>query len=473
MPMKLPTLKVQQKIAIPFTLVFVVAMFVAAFVSISLSSWTLELRARNLADHVSDVLSQTGFALNASVIEKLKIIVGAEIVTYKRNGDVTVSTLSGPASAELLANIQSPQVTERIFDQGEQLVIRDIQYQGTPYKIAYRPLRSPPNTLVALVFPTGDIAAGTRRIAHTIGVITVLMVVIMLLLSQMIARSITSPVHRLVAFTKRMVAGDLTQKARVESGDEIGTLAVAFNDMVDRLRASEEELLRSEKLVLTGQLAARVAHDIRNPLSSIKMQAQLLRTKLQPGEANQESLQAILREIDRLERVVEGLLDVVRPAELRLERCDVHTVLDEALRSTEAQLKHRKIAIRREFDHGAPAAMLDPHRINNAVLNLIWNAADAMPGGGTLVAATRTKGDRSAVHIEICDDGGGIAPGVHDRLFDPFFTTKRDGVGLGLVNTRSIVERHGGTIELLPAIGRGTRAVITLPAASDSDGGAA
>jgi len=438
---------------------------IAGLVSVALVSRTLDSRVKKHLDHASRMIARTGFALNPSILENVKLIVDAEVVTYTRAGEVIAAT---PTDRDLIDLIRAPEVTEQIFEQGEQLVIRDISYRGLPYKVAYRSLRSPPETLVAFVVPTSDIAEAKHVIGRTIGIMGLLIVVAMTLLSHVIARSITSPVQQLVEFTKSLGSGDLTQKAEVTTRDEVGSLALAFNDMVRQLQASEEKLLHSEKLAVTGQLAARVAHDIRNPLSAIKMQAQLLRTKLKPGERDRETLNTVLREIDRVEWVVKGLLDLASPGELHLELGDINEVLGGALQLTEAKLKHLKIAVQSRFDAAVPPALLDADRLTQALLNLILNAADAMPNGGTLQATTGGGSDESTVTIEIRDDGVGMAPGSEDKIFDPFFTTKREGVGLGLVNTKSIVERHGGTIRLTPRNGKGTRAVISLPSAGRS-----
>jgi signal transduction histidine kinase len=463
--MKLPTPTIQLKIALPFTLLFAATSLVVALVSISLISRTLDQRLQSQIEEVSAMISQAGFAMNPTILDNVKAVVGAEIVTCERNGRVITSTLRGETASELLAAVRSPDATEAIFAQGTPLVIRRVAVGGESYRIAYRPLQSPPDTLVALAFPTSDIEATAAAITRSIGVIAALAIAVMALISQLIARSITSPIKRLVDFTGSLAAGDLSRTAPVASRDEVGQLVRAFDEMVQRLRASEQELLHSEKLAVTGQLAARVAHDVRNPLSSIKMRAQLLRTRIGPEPADRESLEAILREIERVERVVEGLLDLSRPGELSLATGDVNDVLEEALRAIEPTLTHRKIAVERCPQRDLPAARFDADRLTNAVLNLIANAADAMPDGGSLVAATGSDEDGTSVYLEIRDRGAGIDPGIRDKLFDPFVTTRRDGVGLGLLNTRSIVERHGGRVELLPGDPRGTRARITLPRA--------
>jgi len=467
--MRLPGLRVRHKIVIPFTILFIVTTGVVAFLSISLLSSTLERRLASRVERVSDMISRTGFALSPSILEELKLLVDAEIVTYSTAGEVLVATLDPAANAGLLERVRDPEVGERIFGQGEPLVMRDLMHDGQPYKVAWRPTRNPPNMLVALIVPTSDLAAAQQAATRTIGLVALVTVLAMGLLSQLIARSITRPVQRLVDFTRRLAAGDLSHSAPVAGHDEIGRLTEAFNEMAQRLRASEQELLHAEKLSVAGQLAARVAHDVRNPLSSIKMHAQLLRSRVDSHDAGRDSLEAILREIDRVEWVVGGLLDLARPEALELEPADVNDVVEDALRATEPTLAHRKIRCERQLDGALPKVRLDPTRLGNALRNLISNAADAMPDGGELRAATRVAQGRSRVEIEIRDDGKGLEGASPEHLFDAFYTTKREGVGLGLLNTRSIVERHGGTVELISRPEGGTRAVITLPVADERE----
>ncbi|MGH0033644.1 MAG: ATP-binding protein [Myxococcota bacterium] len=464
--MKLPAPTIRLKIALPFTLLFAAAGVLVAYVSVSLISTTLDRRLESQIEEASEMISQTGFALNPAIVQNLKAVVGAEIVTYRRDGDVIVSTL-GPGLPErmLEQEILTADIAYLIFAMGHPLVMRSARVRGETFRIAYRPVRSPPGTVLAMAFSTSDIAETRAAIARSIGVITVFAIASMALLSVLIARSITSPITRLVEFTGRLAAGDLSHTAEVETADEVGQLVTAFNEMVERLRASEQELLHSEKLAVTGQLAARVAHDIRNPLSAIKMRAQMLRNKLQPESGGGESLEAILREIDRVERVVEGLLDLSRPGELALQTGDANDVMEEALRAIAPTLAHRKVEVVRQLDPDLPPARFDEDRLINALLNLVANAADAMPEGGELVVASGASDDASSLYLEIRDHGPGIEAEHLERLFDPFFTTKREGVGLGLLNARSIVERHGGRLELQPAEPTGTRARIVLPVA--------
>jgi signal transduction histidine kinase len=239
--------------------------------------------------------------------------------------------------------------------------------------------------------------------------------------------------------------------------------------MVRELRRGEEKLLRSEKLSMTGYLAARVAHDIRNPLFSIKMRAQMICERLPADSADRASLEPILKDIEQVEWVVQGLLDLASPVKLQLEEVNVNDVVEDVLASLGEHLEHAWIKVEWKPNPDLPRIRLDPGRLKQVLLNLVLNAAEAMPEGGILGARTGFVDDPESVVIEIWDIGKGIDPSERERLFDPFFTTKREGVGLGLVNARSLVESHGGSLDLLPRDGRGTRAVIRLPIQLDAE----
>jgi signal transduction histidine kinase len=240
--------------------------------------------------------------------------------------------------------------------------------------------------------------------------------------------------------------------------DEVGTLAGAFNAMLDRLQDAQGAVVRAEKLALTGVLAAGVAHDIRNPLSSLKMRAQLLQAR-----APSPDLQTMLHDIDQVEIVVRGLLDLARPDDIRLKPAQLNDVVRQVLEHLALQLTHRKVTVSEVLAPGLPSVGLDSDRFRAALLNVLGNAMDAMPDGGTLMVSTRLTSDQAFIVLDVCDDGTGVDPAILDRVFDPFVSSKREGVGLGLANTKATVERHGGSVRLAPRSPRGTCVTIALP----------
>jgi signal transduction histidine kinase len=448
-------LKIHYQIVIPFILVSFAGILATSFISYSLLSRSLEARLRDQTERAARMIAESGFLLNRPVLERFKAVLNADIVGYARDGSVIGSTL-GPGQRDLLdAVLAAPSAAARSTG----FALEDVEVAGRPYRVGYHPLRTPAGGNVALITDATDAAAATAAIGRTLLLVSAATLILSALVSQLVVKRVSRRLLELTAFARRFGEGDRSAFPS-GGGDEIGQLAGAFGDMARQLHASEERLLQSEKLAVAGMLAARVAHDVRNPLSSIKMQAQLLRPRLDGTAAAQESLQAILREIDQVEWVVKGLLELARPGELITRPALVNEVVEEVVRQVTAQFRHRKIAIETQYGE-VPALPLDADRFKQALLNLLINGAEAMPSGGRI--HVETAADAGAVRVDICDDGPGIDPAIRPRLFDPFMTTKRDGVGLGLVNTKSIVERHGGSIELLGREPHGTCARITLP----------
>ena len=211
-------------------------------------------------------------------------------------------------------------------------------------------------------------------------------------------------------------------------------------------------------------MAARVAHDIRNPLSSIKMHAQPVGASERDDAQTPAIVAAILRDIQQLEVVVRDLIELARPGELKRRPVRFNDLVGDVLNQLSLQLTHRKIAVDLALADQLPLISLDPERFRQLLVNVVGNAADSRATGGTLRVVTRTIDGGAGIVLDVCDTGTGIDPDIRDRVFDPFVSTKRDGVGLGLVNAKAVVESHGGTIELTAIEPKGARARITLPA---------
>jgi len=298
---------------------------------------------------------------------------------------------------------------------------------------------------------------------------TLLVFSVGLLLAVGIASHYVRPVEDLAAAAERVAAGDLSQELPVRGGDEVGRLTRAFNEMIVRLRQNkelEEKVREAQYLTQLGRLSSAVAHEIRNPLNFIALAVERLDdlTVARTPEAAAEKSEVIGRireEIARLNGLVVDFITYGRPQEPRLAPVRLPEIVEGVLRMAEDRLRAQGIRVVREFPDGPPAAV-DPDMIRRAVMNVVGNAADAMPDGGTLraFAGPRPEGG-FAVVIE--DSGAGIAPEDLGKIFEPYYTTKSSGLGLGLGLTRRIVEAHGGAIHVESAPGRGTRVEILLP----------
>jgi signal transduction histidine kinase len=219
---------------------------------------------------------------------------------------------------------------------------------------------------------------------------------------------------------------------------------------------------RSEQLAAVGELAASIAHEVRNPLAGMKGALQVLRKDLGGKPENQEVVEELLAQIDRLENLVRDLLTYARPRALRRQRFDLHEMLDRLLRMYKDQSDRQAITVLRTYGPGTGEMDADPTQMEQVFLNLIHNAMQAMESGGRLSVITRTID--GAIEITFRDTGRGIDPLDLPRIFQPFFTTKHRGSGLGLPIVSKIAESHGGKIEIASRVGKGTTATVTIPA---------
>ena len=278
------------------------------------------------------------------------------------------------------------------------------------------------------------------------------------------------PLERLRSAARRIAAGDYASRIDEQGPAEVMELAREFNAMGRAVDERERELVRSERLAAVGKIAAMITHEVRNPLSSIGLNAELLDEELGaiPGERGDEArqlLRAITREIDRLTAITEEYLTFARLPKPRLASASLAALVDDLVRFVRNELTAMRVEVVVEHAPDLPAAQFDEGQIRQALLNLVRNAAEAVSGGGAaghVWIRTRSAGDR--VVVEVADDGPGIPEELRDRLFDPFATTKQGGTGLGLALTHQIVKDHGGAMKVASVPGQGASFTIELPA---------
>ncbi len=289
-----------------------------------------------------------------------------------------------------------------------------------------------------------------------------------------LARRITRPLHRLVEATVRIAKGDFSHTIALPSGqDEVGELARSFNGMTAQLLRAREQteeanrkLVQHEKLASIGRMAATIAHEIRNPLTSVKLNIQKIAEEEAFAETVRAHLDLSLEGIDQIERFIKELLNFTRVQELSLERWQIDQIVDESLKVVRDVLAQKKIVVEKACTDGLPAVLADADKMRQVFLNVLRNAHEALgPGGKIGVSCDAVaEGGRTMVRVRITDNGPGIPEKDRPNIFEPFFTTKPSGFGLGLANARKIVEQHNGTIAIGKKRGRGSAFVILIPA---------
>ncbi|MFO0586880.1 MAG: ATP-binding protein [Polyangiaceae bacterium] len=281
------------------------------------------------------------------------------------------------------------------------------------------------------------------------------------------ARRVLGPLTKVTARVRAVGQGDLTPREVVATDDEIGELAKSFEGMVAAIQRARSELVQAERLATIGKMAAHITHEIRNPLSSIGLNVELLEEEI-GARGDKESaalVTAIKAEVDRLSRIAEQYLSVARRPRPHFERERLDDLARELLAFVEPELKKANVRPHIETDDAMPEVDLDDAQLRQALLNLVRNAREAMPEGGDLHVKVRTI-EPAAVEIVVEDTGVGIPEEVIGSVFDPFFTTKARGTGLGLAVTREIIEAHGGHISCERRKEGGTRFRIWLPRAA-------
>ena len=246
-----------------------------------------------------------------------------------------------------------------------------------------------------------------------------------------------------------------------DKGRELGAVLIIRN--LREIEELKEKVRRSERLAAVGRLAAGMAHEIRNPLSYIRGFAQFFLNRFREQKTEQEYASIMIREVDRLNRVITELLDFARPREPRREVCSLENIIDYTLKILSPELAGKKVRVEQNYEKGLPPVAADHEQLSQAFLNLLLNALDAVEEDGEIIIGLQRRPDRSALDITIADNGRGIPPENIGKVFEPFFSTKRKGTGLGLAIAYRIVENHGGEITVNNRQGGGTIFSITLP----------
>ena len=280
-------------------------------------------------------------------------------------------------------------------------------------------------------------------------------------------KGFTKPVAVLLHATRKIKGGDLN--FRIQGlRDEFGEVAGSFNDMAASLNEQMQNMQRTEQMKVVGEMAAGLVHEIKNPLTGIKAAMQVL---LEEGNCQEEDrviLSRVIDEAKRIESLMKSLLDFAKPPKPQLVPVDINSILESALAfslplSTIKSDSPSRVYVVKNFDPDLLTTMADPMQMQQVFLNLIMNAKDAMPEGGTLTVSTSRNGLTEGIQIEIADTGKGINEELREKIFQPFFTTKHKGTGLGLAICKQFIEMHGGTISAERNPAGGTIFRIFLP----------
>ena len=441
--------------------------------------------ARGLADASTNSLVTYNYV---GVEQSLSVATGSPDVVYAvvldKEGNVAASSIRDTQSRRILLQEKEPAPA------GTDPLIRQRLIPGSPaetvYDVAVPVMVEGYEQRWGMVRLGISLESMNRQISRTRSLIFafgLMALAVGSLGSVILAQRITKPLQALTRGVAAVGRGDLTQQISIQTRDELGELAHAFNEMAAQLahmRELEERLRRADRLAALGTMAAGIAHDIRNPLTSILIFSQLMSLHHDDPDVRAKFDRVVPRELERVQAVIEDMMELARPTSLHLEPTNMNEVLTQVLELYENQAATLNVKLSRELTPDLPFFMADRKRLHRCFSNIIANGIQAMASGGDLAVRSSLvpaaefsslQGNTSAVgapggsviRVVISDTGRGIPSDRLSRIFDPFYTTKEKGLGLGMAITHRIIEDHKGSIDVQSQVGLGTTFTIHLP----------
>jgi two-component system NtrC family sensor kinase len=416
---------------------------------------------------IGGVMAGHLFNNDFTLVDRIQEVAGVDTVTIFF-GDLRVST---NVPNELGQRAIGTRLSQEVFDK---VLIRGEEFTGEAFVVnqnyitRYRPLYDHAGQIVGILY-VGALQATFQALLDSfrgqVFLIAGASILLAVLIAIPLAWSISRPLTELARATRRVAQGDWSVRVPVYGHGETGVLAESFNTMVETLNETQEQLVQKEKLASVGQLAAGVAHEINNPLGSVLLYADILRKETPPDDEQQRAdLEMIVNEATRCKTIVNDLLNFSRQNEVLAQDTDLNALLRELSDDQSKQELFQGIELVTDLDAKLGTIQADPLQLRQVFLNLMNNAAEAMPDGGTLTLRSRKGPAPGLVTVEVQDTGVGISEENMKKIFTPFFTTKPigKGTGLGLAIIYGIVKMHRGQISVQSQMGKGTTFTITL-----------
>ena len=424
------------RLMLPLGVTLLVGMGVAWSIALYLLTDVIDRRLDAQLENATSILAEGTFPFSPDLIGRLDRIIEARIVLLDAAGDIGLSTGDEPINQAVVG------LTDKIAAlHSDEVYFNTVSAGGAPWRTALRRLQLARDDRYRYVMAAASLSA-TREVAREsallLGAAMFLAATVLALVGGYFTRSITRPVTDLAHMANRIADGERDFSIDINENNEIGVLARALTGMAAKLQDYENELARQSRLSGLGDLAARMAHEVRNPLTAIKMQLQLLEECV--DEADGDRIRQVLGEIRRLELMVESTLVLGSPLDLQVAPVEPAALVGEVVELLRPALDHRGISLIVELGK-LPTAAMDADRIKQVLLNLINNAADELTQGGVIRISGPTPAEGESIDIAVEDSGPGI-----DAIRAAEQSAKPFSLGLGLTISREIVASHGGEL---------------------------
>jgi signal transduction histidine kinase len=459
---------IRNQILIPLIGIQAVAVTAATVTVATLAATRTEREIISRLNDVLDTLGHGNFPFTASVLARLRGLSGAHFIVARQDGEIMETSL--PRLDRLPDSLGSvPQATQiKSLDEYPAVLL-----EGIPYFAVSVPVRAGPGAgSLVVLYPETSLRQARREAVMPSLLLGFGSLGVMVLVSGLIAQRLSARIRRVQRQVARIAAGDFQELEIGGRPDEVGDLTISINRMCSQLKGMRQMIHDSERARLLAQLAAGLAHQLRNSLTGARMSIQL-HARRHPASAGDETLSVALRQLELTEEQVKGLLSAGRLERRPPEACDLGQLVDEVARLVDPACQHARVTLNQECrgeGQGAPVDVLaDRSSLRTAILNLALNAIDAAGHGGTVRLAARHHGDRVAV--DVVDNGPGPPPELAESLCEAFVTSKPEGVGLGLMLAQQVATDHGGRLSWIRAGGE-TRFSLSFPPANGASMGA-
>jgi two-component system nitrogen regulation sensor histidine kinase NtrY len=431
----------------------------------------LDVLRSNMLEQLPDsaALSALSAHVDDQLCQEIRLRTGRDVNVYQ-GAELTATSRPELYHVGLLNSRLNPHAWLNIVQRGRDAWYTTEKIGEFSYQVGYRALRGQDGALAAVIstptlFQREQIDQGYTRASATIFLWITLMALLVVLASIALARQISRPLNELLRATRDITAGDLERRVHVAGSAEIVDLMDAFNTMTTRLRRSQEELAAAERELAWKEMAKQVAHEIRNPLTPMKLAVQHLQRAWADGTEQisdifEKVTRTLIDQIESLSRISDEFSRFGRMPRRSTARVDVGEALDEAVALFGS---HAEVAFSLHVEPDLPPVVADREELARAFTNLLRNAVQAIQDRGRVSITARREGN--AIRIIISDNGIGIPPELLPRIFEPNFSTKTEGMGLGLAIVKKIIDDAGGSTRIESVPGEGTVATVTLPVA--------
>lgn len=453
----IPIQNLHFRLLFPFALALILATALAWWIATTMLTHTLENRLENQLIHVSEVLADGELPLTADLLQRLSHLLKAELTLIQSNGELGLSTLTEsakilqPLAKHWRSALDSPEAT--IIQEGKSPFMLVVQQLPNSRDSRY--------LAVAVVASLSDIQNAASRAAWWLGIAALFGTLILAWAGHKVILGITRPVQELAQMANQIATGCREVRVNIDQSNELGILANALNSMAKRIQIYEQEVAEQNRLMALGSMAARIAHEIRNPLTAIKLELQLLAESL-PNE-QRAMADSLLDETKRLELITASVLQVGQGTKLSPKPTDLNNPISEVTQLFKTQFEHRNIQLKTILKDNLPLALIDSDRIKQILVNLLVNAGDALVDGGTIQVETDKSDKANEVLFWVEDSGPGIPGENHATLFSGTNSSKPGGLGIGLKLSRELVELQGGEIQATAGDLGGARFVVKFP----------